>query len=97
MAATEHDHAPPRFYVSNDVTYIDSRRGKKLLKYQEYTYNFTYHNAKMNTKLWRCPGRTRGCKAKIIVDCHDKVVSGTLEHDHPPPKYICVNGMYILL
>nr|XP_049693202.1 protein tramtrack, beta isoform isoform X39 [Helicoverpa armigera] len=80
---------------AQDVKYINSKKGKKLIMYKEYTYNYLYHNAKMNTKQWICPGRNRGCKAKIIVNGHDKVVSGTLEHNHPPPKYYCVNGLYI--
>nr|XP_049693204.1 protein tramtrack, beta isoform isoform X45 [Helicoverpa armigera] len=80
---------------AQEIKYLDSKRGKKLIMYRQYTYNYMHYNAKMNTKQWVCPGRSRGCKAKIVVNCHDEVVSGTLEHNHPPPKYYRVNGIYM--
>ncbi|PZC77001.1 hypothetical protein B5X24_HaOG203952 [Helicoverpa armigera] len=78
-----HDHPAPReilnkniqFGTVDQVKYINSKKGKKLIMYKDYTYNYVHYSVKMDTKQWICPRRKRGCRAKLVVNCHDKLVS----------------------
>lgn len=71
---------------------IPTRSGRKhLLMVDQFTYSQINYSPR-----WVCSSKAQGCPAKLRYE--DGQVHRILtEHNHPPPRYIFKNGMYIKL
>lgn len=77
-----------------EVVFLKSVRGNTLLHYRKYTY-YQYYKKKNGAK-WKCSARV--CKAFIVTNEYNEVISGSNNHPHEPPNYhITDNGEYIRL
>uniref|UniRef100_A0A2H1V080 SFRICE_000693 n=1 Tax=Spodoptera frugiperda TaxID=7108 RepID=A0A2H1V080_SPOFR len=81
---------------TSSFKFIKSKTGRPLILMNNYTYSFASLAIKQGTKRWLCSSQAaRNCKAKIILNVDQKIVSAETNHNHAPPKYICINGEYI--
>ncbi|XP_063547905.1 protein tramtrack, beta isoform isoform X23 [Cydia strobilella] len=66
------------------VDFVTSAKGKRLLRYQSYTYYQDYLSTAGVKAQWRCSTHwARGCRAKIQTSA-DKIVRFKNSHNHMP-------------
>ncbi|XP_060802334.1 uncharacterized protein LOC132902210 [Amyelois transitella] len=95
---TVHNHPPPNYVVCHDgkkenVKMIPTRSGKKFLLMLD---SFTYSQINYSVR-WVCSSKAQGCEARLRYYPSGEIVRVNTQHNHPPPKYICRNGVYIKL
>ena len=62
----------------------------------DYTYGRQSNVNTKNMTRWRCSTHcNKKCKAMLVTDDKNKIISANYEHDHPPGKYVECRGKYI--
>ncbi|KOB74424.1 Uncharacterized protein OBRU01_03947 [Operophtera brumata] len=105
-SANEHNHEPNKYkqtscgkYVKTKTQYITLASGTKLLIIGEHTYK-KQKMLKAETQSYRfiCSCyRTTKCKAFAHVSHDSIIVKTSLEHNHPPTKYMKTKTQFIKL
>jgi hypothetical protein len=62
------------------MEFLESKRGGRMVLYNNFKYNFGSNNKKDNSTRWRCVTRT--CDAKLYIDKNDAFTSAVGEHNH---------------
>jgi len=62
------------------MEFLESKRGGRIVLYNNFKYNFGSTNKKDNSTRWRCVTRT--CDAKLYTDKNDAFTSAVGEHNH---------------
>jgi len=68
--------------MSEQLKFVESQKGKKMLLYKHYRYRFDYDLATSGGKSWRCVNCNTGCKGRITT-LDDTVMIANTEHNHP--------------
>lgn len=74
------------------VTFVRNVSNKELALF--YGYAFYRHSRNKNSDYWDCT-KGHGCKACIVMTKDKYVIRMNPEHNHPPPKYVIRNGVFI--
>lgn len=74
------------------VTFVKSVSNKELALF--CCYAFYRHGRNKNTDIWDCT-RGQGCKASIVMTKNKEIIRLNPDHNHPPPKYVIRNGIFI--
>ncbi|GBP73765.1 hypothetical protein EVAR_42937_1 [Eumeta japonica] len=78
-----------------EIHYITSKKGNKLLVYEQYTYA---KNCSSRTRItWTCSSRcSRRCNAQVALTSDGELLILNGEHSHPPPVfYVNDRGAYV--
>lgn len=81
--------------IVSEIHFITSKKGYKLLVYEQYTYA---RNCKSRKRItWACSSRcSKKCNAQVTLTNEGELVVINKEHSHPPPIfYINEKGEYI--
>uniref|UniRef100_A0A2H1V1N9 SFRICE_000692 n=1 Tax=Spodoptera frugiperda TaxID=7108 RepID=A0A2H1V1N9_SPOFR len=83
-------------FAFTGVKFIKSKRGRPLLFLNNYTYNLTYSSQAKGTKRWVCTLRSQKkyCKASVVLNSRQEIMTVDADHNHPPPEYHYLNGKY---
>jgi hypothetical protein len=68
--------------MSEELKFVESQKGKKMLIYQHFRYRFDYLLATNGAKSWRCVNCNAGCKGRITT-LGDSVLTSDTTHNHP--------------
>ncbi|KOB69458.1 Uncharacterized protein OBRU01_16778 [Operophtera brumata] len=63
------------------VQFVSSRRGRRLIYLNGYTYSFRQHNS------WVCSIKRAKCKAKLWLNNNLNIVEINAMHNHPPKPW----------
>ena len=75
------------------VIWYRKPNGKEVAMIQGYT--FSLDGRSLTTDKYKCSLHTR-CKARFAVTKdREFLTSSNLEHNHPPPKFLIRDGVYI--
>lgn len=86
------------FHFSGGFTYITSRSGSQLIVINDYTYARAVQPKNRTTTRWYCSTHiSKRCKAKLVTNQDNKIISADYEHIHPPSKFFSCKGKYIRL
>ena len=67
--------------MTEQLKFVESQKGKKMLLYQHYRYRFDYDLATNGGKSWCCVNCNTGCKGRITT-LGDSVLSANTSHNH---------------
>lgn len=78
-----------------DVVFLESKRGKKMIAFKNYKYNFGSENITTGLICWRCIKRI--CTTKIYTTAAGIVTSelDSIEHDHDPSNVNEINRQIV--
>lgn len=73
-----------------NAQFIKIASGRTLLMVNKYTY---WQSS--SKKVYYCSRRHFKCMSSVKLDNNDDIIYLTEKHNHPPPVYKNVNGIYI--
>lgn len=84
-----HPNVPmePMVWYTVELQMVESRRGYINLLFRGYRYSEVVtkkKNGSNQTRIWRCPRRSRGCAARVTTFGCNQLKVGLHQHNHPP-------------